>query len=190
MNHVLPARRNAGHRQTVLLNAVFDDLEKELERYQTGLRGGPGRDRKRGARTPAAVARAGRELTEQRALVLELLLARDGAGKAYDLLADMRALNPGVAPMTVYRALDFLVEQGLVHKVAATSSFVVCKHGPHPHNDPVFLVCGRCGDATEWDNPALGNQVEQALAGLGLHAHGMEINVDCARCQAQDAQRR
>lgn len=142
------------------------------------------------AEAQARCAAQGAQLTEQRALVLELLLARDGAGKAYDLLADMRALNPGVAPMTVYRALDFLVEQGLVHKVAATSSFVVCKHGPHPHNDPVFLVCGRCGDATEWDNPALGNQVEQALAGLGLHAHGMEINVDCVRCQAQDAQRR
>jgi Fur family zinc uptake transcriptional regulator len=117
-------------------------------------------------------ARQGAQLTEQRALVLELLLARDGAGKAYDLLADMRALNPGVAPMTVYRALDFLVEQGL---------------GPHPHSDPVFLVCGRCGDTTEWDNPALGSQVEQALAGLGMHAHGMEISVDCARCVSQAA---
>jgi hypothetical protein len=87
MNHVLPARRNAGHRQTVLLNAVFDDLEKELERYQAGLRGGPGRDRKRGARTPAAVARAGRELIEQRAL-LDRALA--GERSAFDTLAEIR----------------------------------------------------------------------------------------------------
>lgn len=157
---------------------------------QTAKQPTPRRHRQALADAQARCAAQGAQLTEQRALVLELLLARDGAGKAYDLLADMRALNPGVAPMTVYRALDFLVEQGLVHKVAANSSFVVCKHGPHPHNDPVFLVCGRCGDATEWDNPVLGSQVEQALAGLGLHAHGMEISVDCARCQAQDTQRR
>ncbi|HVR48727.1 MAG TPA: Fur family transcriptional regulator [Pseudorhodoferax sp.] len=137
------------------------------------------------AEAHARCAAQGAQLTEQRALVLELLLARGGAAKAYELLADMRERNTGVAPMTVYRALDFLVEQGLVHKVAATSSFVVCKHGPHPHNDPVFLVCGRCGDATEWNNPALGSAVEAALSGLGLHAHGMEISVDCTRCQAQ-----
>lgn len=154
--------------------AVQTAKQPTLKRHQKAL-----------AEAHARCAAQGAQLTEQRALVLELLLARDGGGKAYDLLADMRALNPGVAPMTVYRALDFLVEQGLVHKVAATSSFLVCKHGPHPHTDPVFLVCGRCGDTTEWDNPALGSQVEQALAGLGMHAHGMEISVDCARCVAQ-----
>jgi Fur family zinc uptake transcriptional regulator len=130
----------------------------------------------------------GAQLTEQRSLVLQLLLQRGGSGKAYDLLADMRSHLPGVAPMTVYRALDFLVEQGLVHKVAATSSFMVCQHGPHPHSDPVFLICSRCGDTTEWDNPALGNQIEQALAPMGMLAHGMEISVDCARCRAAGPQ--
>jgi Fur family zinc uptake transcriptional regulator len=152
---------------------------------QTAKRPTPRRHQQALADAHARCAAQGAQLTEQRALVLELLLAREGAGKAYELLADMRELNPGVAPMTVYRALDFLVEQGLVHKVAATSSFVVCKHGAHPHNDPVFLVCGRCGDTTEWDNPALGNEVEKALAQLGMHAHGMEISVDCARCVSQ-----
>ncbi|MFT3720780.1 Fur family transcriptional regulator [Pseudorhodoferax sp.] len=152
---------------------------------QTAKRPTPARHRQALAEARARCAARGAQLTEQRALVLELLLARNGAAKAYELLADMREQNPGVAPMTVYRALDFLVEQGLVHKVTATSSFVVCTHGPHPHNDPLFLVCGRCGDTTEWDNPTLGDQIEQALAGLGMHAHGVEISVDCARCRAQ-----
>ncbi len=152
---------------------------------QTAKRPTPKRHQQALADAQARCAAQGAQLTEQRALVLELLLERGGSAKAYDLLADMRELNPGVAPMTVYRALDFLVEQGIAHKVAATSSFVVCKHGSHPHNDPVFLVCGQCGETTEWDNPALGDQVEKALASLGMHAHGMEINVDCARCSAQ-----
>lgn len=152
---------------------------------QTAKRPTPARHQQALAEAHARCAAQGAQLTEQRALVLELLLQREGSAKAYELLADMRELNPGVAPMTVYRALDFLVEQGIAHKVAATSSFLVCQHGPHPHSDPVFLVCGQCGDTTEWNNPALGDQVEKALASLGMHAHGMEINVDCARCSAQ-----
>lgn len=87
MNHVLPAQRNAAPRLTMLLNAAFDDLEKELERYQSGLRGEADRDRKRGARSPVAVARAGRELIEQRAL---LDRARAGERAAFDILAEVR----------------------------------------------------------------------------------------------------
>lgn len=130
-------------------------------------------------------AAQGAQLTEQRALVLEMLLRRHGVAKAYELLADLQNLQAGVAPMTVYRALDFLVEQGLVHKVAATSSFVVCNHEPHPDSEPVFLVCERCGDTTEWGDSALGLHVEQALAKSGFHAHGMEIKGECARCAPQ-----
>lgn len=122
------------------------------------------------------------QLTDLRALVLELLLIRGQATKAYDLLADMQARQPGVAPMTVYRALDFLVEQRLVHKVASTSSFIVCQHADHPHEDPVFLVCERCGSATEWDSESISRQLAQALLPSGFHAHGMEIKGECASC--------
>ena len=138
------------------------------------------------AEARAHCAVQGAQLTEQRAHVLELLLRRDGAAKAYDLLADMQAAQANVAPMTVYRALDFLVEQGLVHKVAANSIFVVCSHEHHPHVDPVLLVCERCGNTTEWRDPALSQQVSALLAGSGFHSHGMEIKGRCGRCAAQD----
>jgi Fur family zinc uptake transcriptional regulator len=136
------------------------------------------------AHAQAVCAGRGATLTETRALVLELLLRREGTAKAYDLLADMQQRQPGVAPMTVYRALDFLVEHGLVHKVASNSSFVVCRHADHPHLDPVFMVCGQCGTATEWDDPAMGKHLARALATTGFHAQGVEIKGECARCAA------
>lgn len=135
----------------------------------------------------AVCAARGAALTETRALVLELLLRREGTAKAYDLLADMQQRQPGVAPMTVYRALDFLVEQGLVHKVASNSSFVVCRHAEHPHLDPVFMVCAQCGTATEWDDPAMGKHLARALASTGFHAQGVEIKGECAQCAAAGA---
>lgn len=122
------------------------------------------------------------QLTELRALVLELLLTRGKATKAYDLLADMSARQPGVAAMTVYRALDFLVDRRLVHKVASNSSFVVCDHAEHPHDDPVFLICERCGSATEWADTGVSEHLAAALTSSGFHAHGMEIKGECAQC--------
>ncbi len=127
----------------------------------------------------------GAQLTDLRAQVLELLLRRDQATKAYELLADMQAHQPGVAPMTVYRALDFLVEQELVHKVDATSSFLVCHHDHshgHHHHAPVLLVCESCGSTTEWDDDV---DASRQLAPPGFHVHATEIKGQCADCAAQ-----
>lgn len=129
----------------------------------------------------AHCAARGAQLTDLRAQVLALLLRRDQATKAYELLADMQAHQPGVAPMTVYRALDFLVEQELVHKVDATSSFLVCHHDHshgHHHHAPVLLVCESCGSTTEWDDADASRQ----LAPPGFHVHATEIKGECADC--------
>ncbi len=126
------------------------------------------------------------QLTPLRTQVLERLLARNRATKAYDLLADMQQRQPGIAPMTVYRALDFLVQQGLVHKIASTSSFVVCQHSEHPHEDPMFLICERCGDTTEWSDPGVSTHLSRALRESGFHVHDTEIKGECARCSAAD----
>lgn len=131
----------------------------------------------------ARCAAQGSQLTPLRAEVLALLAQRDGAAKAYDLLTDMQASKPGVAPMTVYRALDFLVEQGLVHKVAANSTFLLCQHGgPHAHRDLVMLVCERCGHTTECDDPKLARSLARSLASSGFHMHEVEVKGVCAAC--------
>lgn len=131
------------------------------------------------------VAEQGAQMTARRAQVYECLLRRDGVAKAYDLLTDIQTLEKAVAPMTVYRALDFLVEQGLVHKVAANASYVVCQHeGPHDHRDTVFLVCESCGQTTEWRDAQLGRRLALALGASGFHSHDVEIKGECAKCRA------
>lgn len=65
-------------------------------------------------------------LTPQRLEVLRLMSLQQGAISAYDLLDLLRETEPQAKPPTIYRALDFLLEQGFVHKVESTNSYVVC----------------------------------------------------------------
>ena len=129
----------------------------------------------------------GLKLTAGRKAVLQALLRRGGKAKAYELLTDLQAGGAAGAPMAVYRALDFLVSNDLVHKVASNSSFVVCQH-PHPHHhEPSFLICERCGSATEWDAEGCQAVVAQALQGSGFAVHGIEIQGVCAGCVSGSA---
>ncbi len=90
----------------------------------------------------------GEKLTPVRKRVLELVLEADGPVKAYDLL---EALKPGpgsAKPPTVYRALDFLMTAGLVHKVEALNAFVGCSHA-HDEGGAELFICSTCGAVEE-----------------------------------------
>lgn len=125
----------------------------------------------------------GAQLTAQRAEVLELLLRRGGQAKAYDLQDDMQARHGRIAPTTVYRALDFLQEHHLVHKVDATNTFVACDHADHDH-PALLVICTRCGRIDEMHDHA-------AMAGLlskvkqhGMAPQAVEVKCLCAGCLA------
>ncbi len=131
----------------------------------------------------------GAQLTPLRLDVLTLLLQHTGGMKAYDLLAAMQARKPGIAPMSIYRTLDFLVEHELVHKVDATSTFIICEHGHHDHHDhgfPIMLICEQCGQAAECKDTDTIAALAQALSGFqaqhGFQARSMEIKGRCANC--------
>ncbi len=128
----------------------------------------------------------GLKLTSGRKAVLQALLRRGGTAKAYELLADLQSGGASVAPMAVYRSLDFLVAHDIVHKVASNSSFVYCQHDHHRHHEPSFLICERCGSATEWDAEGCHAVVAQALKATGFAVHGIEIQGLCAGCAQTD----
>lgn len=128
----------------------------------------------------------GLRLTSGRKAVLQALLRRGGTAKAYELLADLQSGGASVAPMAVYRSLDFLVAHDIVHKVASNSSFVYCQHDHHRHHEPSFLICERCGSATEWDAEGCHAVVAQALKATGFAVHGIEIQGLCAGCAQTD----
>lgn len=131
-------------------------------------------------------AQRGSRLTPLRRKVLELLLRYGRSVKAYELLDAMRAVHPGAAPPTVYRALDFLMEEGLIHRLDALNAWIACHDaGGLPHD--LLLVCIECGAVAEMHDATISRQVAQLAAQTGfvLTAHNMEIRALCPQCQQQ-----
>ena len=138
--------------------------------------------------------RSGSRLTELRRLVLGLVLDSEKPAGAYDLLDRLRDAHKGAAPPTIYRALDFLLEQGLIHKVERLSAFIGCLHdanghdgdGPHRHHAAQFLICTRCGRAAELDDHAVEDTLAAAARAAGFVPHRSTVEVEglCARCAA------
>ncbi len=127
--------------------------------------------------------RQGARLTPIRRSVLALLRRRSGGLKAYDLLELIRHDHPSASPPTVYRALDFLIEQGLAHRIGRINHFVACNQ--HCHDDAsLFLVCPSCGAVTELhDDGALAALATSlATAGHTLAGPEIEISATCRGC--------
>ena len=91
--------------------------------------------------------RKGQRLTKIRRKVLRLLLESTEPSKAYDLLANLDG-EGSAKPPTVYRALDFLMTSGLVHKVEALNAFVGCTHA-HDEGGAELFICSDCGSVEE-----------------------------------------
>ena len=87
------------------------------------------------------------KLTKNQALVLKILTKASQPLGAYAILDKLRS-HGFKAPLTVYRALEQLAGQGLVHKIESLNSWTTCC-GDHPANSPVFEICNDCGVVTE-----------------------------------------
>lgn len=125
----------------------------------------------------------GVRLTPMRRQVLELIWESHRAVKAYDLLDRIKPKTGTAKPATVYRALDFLMEQGLVHKVESLNAFIGCSFSEHQHQQ-LLLTCSLCQEVEE--RPAEGvmeaiaKELEQAA--FTIHHKAIEIHGICARC--------
>ena len=129
--------------------------------------------------------RAGVRLTTLRRRVLELVWQSHRPMGAYDLLDILaREDDRRPAPPTVYRALDFLQEQGLVHRIASLNAFIGCASPEHVHQGH-FLICRNCRVAFELDQsliqPAISKVAEQL--GFTVESETGEIAGLCARCR-------
>jgi len=136
------------------------------------------------ARAEAACARRGARLTEVRRTVLELILRAGEPIGAYALLDRLKDRSGHGKPPTVYRALDFLLAQGLIHRVERLNAFVGChEEADHPH--PVqFLICGTCGSVTEFEDEAIGRAVAVVAArdGFVVKRSIVEVEGECGDC--------
>jgi len=130
-----------------------------------------------------ACDRRGAKLTKLRRLVLTLILEAEGPTTAYQLLDRLRAIHKGAVPPTIYRALDFLMEQRLIHKIERLNAFVACADSERPH--PVqFLICRQCGTVAEMEDGAAERALERAAKreGFQLANAVVEIEGTCATC--------
>jgi len=134
-------------------------------------------------RAAEACARQGAQLTELRRQVLGLILTADAPLTAYQLLDRLKESRKGAVPPTVYRALDFLMEHRLVHKLERLNAFIPCVEGGHEH-PAQFLICGQCGTVTEIEDEAAANALEHAAERKGFHPRStvVEIEGTCAAC--------
>jgi len=151
----------------------------------------PGHDHRRCASDAIAhaetICAARKErLTPMRRRVLETLLASHQPLGAYDLINRLSVRGTRPAPITVYRALDFLREQELVHRIESRNAFFACVHN-HDGNDPVvFLICEKCGVVGEAASAAVADTIINAsrAAGFVPKTPVIEISAICAHCNA------
>lgn len=136
----------------------------------------------------ALCRKRGERLTDIRREVLALVWERHAPIGAYDILAALSATRGRVAPPTVYRALEFLLAQGLIHRIESLNAYVGCPVPTEEHSGQ-FLICSGCGGAAELSDPRIDAAISAALQNLGFEAERsvVEIKGRCPRCQEKVA---
>jgi len=138
-------------------------------------------------------AHSGSRLTDKRKHILELLLVSNTPLSAYDVADKYNKTAEATMPaMSVYRILDFLASEQLVHKLSSANKYVACSHitCAHAHDVPQFLICSKCQNVKEIAVAKniideLAHQV--ADAGYKLLNAPLELQCICADCQASAA---
>tara|TARA_B100000989_G_scaffold118245_1_gene87051 strand:- start:859 stop:1347 length:489 start_codon:yes stop_codon:yes gene_type:complete len=129
----------------------------------------------------------GVRLTPQRRAIFEIVWSSHkpiGAYEILEILAKKTKSRP--APMTVYRALDFLIEQCLVHRIASLNAYMGCSH-PGKHHGSCFLICDNCGQAAQIVDDKFENIISQEAdrVGFTINLNLVEVSGVCSQCQAK-----
>ena len=125
-------------------------------------------------------------LTPMRRAVLEVLAASHKPLGAYEIIDLVAAGGPRPAPITVYRALDFLIANGLVHRIESRNAFLACVHHHGSGALVAFFICERCGAVGEAPAAAIMQPVAAAAksSGFSPKMSVIEITGVCAHCRA------
>ena len=133
-----------------------------------------------------ACSERGLRLTEIRARVLGLVADAGKPIKAYDLLDKVREGEGAgaAAPPTVYRALDFLLANGFIHKLESVNAFVACHHPNAAQHSAPFLICDACHKAVELEDEHVVATLDAQARALGFspQTQTLEVHGLCAEC--------
>jgi Fur family zinc uptake transcriptional regulator len=149
----------------------------------------PGHDHGRCSTDAMAVAQArcverGQRLTPIRRDVLAALLVSHQPLGAYEIMERLAPKGPRPAPITVYRALEFLRENGFVHRIESRNAFVACVHTHVDGELVVFLICERCGAVGEASSAEVAAKLKAAARAAGFTPKSpvIEISGICTHC--------
>ncbi|AIN61301.1 transcriptional repressor [Pseudomonas soli] len=139
------------------------------------------------AEADALCNRQGLRLTALRRRVLELVWQSHKPLGAYDILAVLSEQDGRrAAPPTVYRALDFLLENGLVHRIASLNAFIGCSHPEHAHQGQ-FLICRECHVAIELEQDSISDAIVSSANAVGFAVETQTVEVVglCGNCRGK-----
>jgi Fur family zinc uptake transcriptional regulator len=135
----------------------------------------------------ALCRREGLRFTEQRRHVLQALLESHVPASAYDVIDRLAGHGePRLAPISVYRALDFLTANNFAHRIESMNAYVACDRGDDCEpGATLFLICDTCGAAAEASSDALGGLIAREAKERGFQPRRpvLEVRGLCARCR-------
>lgn len=139
----------------------------------------------------AAISRAeqkcadqGERFTKLRRQILEMIWYSHEPVKAYDLLDKLKEIHPGSAPPTVYRALDFLLEVGLIHKIESLNAYLGCGDPASGHSGQ-FLICRKCSSVAELNDLPISKNLQSLARSVNFSVDKMTIEITglCDHCR-------
>lgn len=133
--------------------------------------------------------RLGLRLTAQRRRVLELLWSSHKPLGAYEILDMLNEQGGAAAPPTVYRALDFLLTNGLIHRIESLNAFIGCT-APDQEHGAQFLICSSCGLAAELDDDGLTEEIRERAYkfGFDIKKQTIEVSGICHACRVPNSE--
>lgn len=131
--------------------------------------------------------RRGTQFTALRRAVFSLILEARNPVTAYELLDQFRSSHKAATPATIYRVLDFLLANELIHKVESLSAFIPCADDDHHGHAAQFYICRQCGTVTERDDDTVLHALGQAGDAIGFRPETIIVEVTglCAACASR-----
>lgn len=126
----------------------------------------------------------GLRLTELRKRVLVLIWQSHTPQRAYDILEGLKDFGHRPAPPTAYRALDFLVQAGLIHRIESLNAYIGCAN-PHQHHTSQFFICDECEAVAEVQDTTLTRKLAKNAVELGFTPRDQTIEIHglCEECK-------
>lgn len=125
----------------------------------------------------------GLRFTKIRQKVLHIILQKLQPIKAYDILDILKKEDSTAKPATVYRALDFLLENRFIHKLYSLNSYIACYH-PLNYHQCYFLICNKCNEVKEYCNADLTKELKKIDQNSNFKAENIMVEVHgiCSSC--------